>query len=104
MKPQAVSFTKLCLKGFKLNYLWNLLFQPTSSPSSLSFYRVNTTNGNTCILIRTDGLLSIQYRDKLNEDKEADVYLPDYPTLSGMMNRKFLWHGPKAYSIAQDIN
>lgn len=60
------------------------IFKPTSSPSSVSFYRVNTTNGNTCILIRTDGLLSIQYRDKLNEDKEADVYLPDNPTLSGM--------------------
>ncbi|XP_070503636.1 lysosome-associated membrane glycoprotein 5 [Chironomus tepperi] len=57
---------------------------PTSSPSSVSFYRVNTTSGNTCILIRTDGLLSIQYRDKLNEDKEADVYLPDNPTLSGV--------------------
>lgn len=30
-----------------------------------------------------DGLLSIQYRNKLNEDAEADVYLPDYPTLTG---------------------
>jgi hypothetical protein len=58
-------------------------FQPTLSPSSTSTYRVNASNGNTCILIQTDGLLSIQYRDKLNEDKEADVYLPDYPTLSG---------------------
>jgi hypothetical protein len=61
-----------------------LNFQPTSPPSSISFYRVNTTSGNTCILIRTDGLLSIQYRDKLNEDKEADVYLPDNPQLSGV--------------------
>lgn len=65
-------------------------FQPTSSPSSISFYRVNTTNGNTCILIRTDGLLSIQYRDKLNEDREADVYLPDNPTLSGMLNENLV--------------
>ncbi|CRL05660.1 CLUMA_CG018695, isoform A [Clunio marinus] len=57
---------------------------PTSPPSSTSTYRVNTTNGNTCILIRTDGLLSIQYRDKLNEDREADVYLPDNPGLKGI--------------------
>jgi hypothetical protein len=61
----------------------HLSFQ-TASPSSISFYRVNNTNGNTCIFIRTDGLLSIQYRDVLNEDREADIYLPDYPTLSGI--------------------
>lgn len=57
--------------------------QPTSPPSSSSTYRINATNGNTCILITTDGLLSIQYRDKMNEDKEADVYLPDNPGLDG---------------------
>lgn len=34
-------------------------------------YRINNTNGATCILIRTDALLSVQYRDKLGEDKEA---------------------------------
>lgn len=33
--------------------------------------------------MRTDGLLTIQYRNKLNEDMEADAYLPDYPELSG---------------------
>ena len=60
--------------------------QPTAPPSSISFYRVNTTNGNTCILIRTDGLLSIQYRSNLNEDKEADIYLPDNPQLSGIFS------------------
>lgn len=57
---------------------------PTLSPSSTSTYRVNSTSGSTCILIQTDGLLSIQYRDKLNEDKEADVYLPDNPGLTGV--------------------
>lgn len=59
--------------------------QPTLSPSSVSLYRVNTTNGNTCILIRTDGLLSIQYRNKLNEDSEADAYMPDNVGLSGKL-------------------
>lgn len=61
--------------------------QPTSPPSSSSTYRVNATNGNTCILIQTDGLLSIQYRDKLNEDREADIYLPDYPGLTGWLDK-----------------
>ncbi|CAO1345794.1 unnamed protein product [Diamesa tonsa] len=57
---------------------------PTPAPSSVSLYRLNSTDGKTCILIQTDGLLSIQYRDKLNEDKEADAYMPDNPGLTGM--------------------
>lgn len=59
--------------------------QATALPATSSVYRINGTNNDaaTCILIRTDGLLSIQYRDKLNEDKEADVFLPDAPELWG---------------------
>ena len=66
----------------------SFFFQPSLLPSSTSTYRVNATSGSTCILMQTDGILSIQYRDKLNEDKEADVYLPDYPTLSGLSLQK----------------
>ncbi|XP_055907302.1 lysosome-associated membrane glycoprotein 5 [Eupeodes corollae] len=54
-----------------------------SSASTTSLYRLNATNGITCILISTDGLISIKYRNKLNEDVEADLYLPDNPVLSG---------------------
>lgn len=42
---------------------------------------MNSTSGTTCILIQTDGLISIRYRNKLNEDAEADIYLPDAPEL-----------------------
>ncbi|XP_013104124.1 lysosome-associated membrane glycoprotein 5 [Stomoxys calcitrans] len=63
----------------------------TKSPSAssmnhdatTSIYRFNATNGITCILISVDGLISIKYRNKLNEDVEADLYLPDNPVLSG---------------------
>lgn len=67
-------------------------FQSTLSPSSSSSYRLNSTSGNTCILIQTDALLSIQYRDKeFHEDKEADIYLPDYPEIKGWESwRQFL--------------
>ena len=51
-------------------YIYLILLQPTSPPSTVSLYRINATSGGaTCILIQTDGLLSIQYRDKLNEDR-----------------------------------
>lgn len=33
--------------------------------------------------MQVDGLIGIRYRNKLNEDVEADLYLPDYPKLSG---------------------
>lgn len=56
----------------------------TQLPATSSVYRINGTNGATCILIRTDALLSIQYRDIYKHDQEADVFLPDYPELSGV--------------------
>lgn len=48
-----------------------------------SLYRINGTSGATCILIRTDALLSIKYFDIYNQHTEADVFLPDDPVLSG---------------------
>jgi len=33
--------------------------------------------------MQVDGLISIKYRNKLNEDVEADLYMPDDPQLSG---------------------
>lgn len=55
----------------------------TDSPSTVSIYRVNNTKGTTCILIRTDGILDIQYRTILNEDIVANTFLPDDVDLSG---------------------
>lgn len=51
--------------------------------TTTSIYRLNATNGITCILVSVDGLISIKYRNKLNEDVEADLYLPDEPKLTG---------------------
>lgn len=63
---------------------WVNLFQASSHhDASTSLYRFNATNGITCILMQVDGLIGIRYRNKLNEDVEADLYLPDYPKLSG---------------------
>ncbi|KAH8399534.1 hypothetical protein KR215_000039, partial [Drosophila sulfurigaster] len=63
----------------------------TKSPSAssqnhdaiTSLYRLNATNGITCILMQVDGLISVRYRNKLNEDVEGDLYMPDHPVLSG---------------------
>lgn len=52
-------------------------------PASSSIYRLNSTNGATCILIQTDGLLDIAYRTVTSEDVEANTFLPDDVKLSG---------------------
>uniref|UniRef100_T1GLS6 Uncharacterized protein n=1 Tax=Megaselia scalaris TaxID=36166 RepID=T1GLS6_MEGSC len=56
--------------------------KPKEQQSLTSLYRVNSTSGTTCILMQTDGLISIRYRNKLKEDAEADLYLPDSPEMS----------------------
>lgn len=55
----------------------------TDSPSTVSIYRVNSTKGTTCILIRTDGILDITYRTNQHEDVTANTFLPDDVDLSG---------------------
>lgn len=52
-----------------------LHYKGTSLPATLSTYRINNTNGATCILIRTDALLSVSYRDKLRQDKELGEFV-----------------------------
>ncbi|XP_026477469.1 uncharacterized protein LOC113383417 [Ctenocephalides felis] len=58
-------------------------YRPPPTPSTTSLYRVNNSNGITCILMKTDALISIQYRDKLGEDKEADSFVPDNAKVTG---------------------
>ncbi|XP_055376960.1 uncharacterized protein LOC129609107 [Condylostylus longicornis] len=74
------------LKGTKSPRLTKYTQSPTkSSPtlSTLSLYRINSTAGTTCVLIQTDALLTIRYRNKYGEDVEADTFIPDDPQLSG---------------------
>ncbi|KAJ6635169.1 Lysosome-associated membrane glycoprotein 5 [Pseudolycoriella hygida] len=72
--------------------------------ASLSTYRINNTNGATCILIRTDALLSISYRDTFGADRELNVYLPDHPQLSGTCEDDQSSITLKAYDIVVEID
>lgn len=49
----------------------------------MSLYRLNNTKGLTCILISTDGILDIKYRDVSGVDVVANTFLPDDVDLSG---------------------
>ncbi|XP_066586497.1 lysosome-associated membrane glycoprotein 5 [Prorops nasuta] len=59
--------------------------EPTTQKSSLSLpiYRVENSNGHTCILLQVDALINIQYRNKLGEDDEAGMYIPEDVKVTG---------------------
>ncbi|XP_058810744.1 uncharacterized protein LOC131675684 [Phymastichus coffea] len=61
--------------------------KPTTPPrrgtAELPLYRLNSSNGQACILLQVDALITIKYRTKLGEEKEADVYVPNGATVTG---------------------
>ncbi|XP_059480643.1 lysosome-associated membrane glycoprotein 5 [Neocloeon triangulifer] len=57
---------------------------PTAVPEGgTAIYRQYAKDGTVCTLIRTDGLLTFTYVDKIKEKTETDVYLPNEVTVSG---------------------
>ncbi|XP_015599678.1 uncharacterized protein LOC107269857 [Cephus cinctus] len=63
---------------------------PTTSPtmqrlpsSGDPLYRFNGSNGQACILLQVDAIITIKYRNKLGEEKDAPIYVPDDAIVSG---------------------
>ncbi|KAK0168503.1 hypothetical protein PV327_002294 [Microctonus hyperodae] len=46
-------------------------------------YRLNGLNGQACILLQVDALITVKYRNKLGEDQEANIYVPSDATVTG---------------------
>ncbi|XP_020292858.1 uncharacterized protein LOC109859239 [Pseudomyrmex gracilis] len=46
-------------------------------------YRLNSSNGQACILLQVDAMLNIKYRTKLNEEQEMSIYVPNEATVTG---------------------
>lgn len=55
---------------------------PTSSAEQ-PLYRVNSSNGQACILLQVDALITVKYRTKVGEEREADIYVPNDATVTG---------------------
>ncbi|KAG7201938.1 hypothetical protein KM043_004643 [Ampulex compressa] len=46
-------------------------------------YRLDGSNGQACILLQVDALITVKYRTKLGEDQEADIYVPNDALVTG---------------------
>ncbi|XP_022905217.1 lysosome-associated membrane glycoprotein 5 [Onthophagus taurus] len=73
---------------------------PATANSGISLYRVKS-NGATCILLKTDGLIEITYKSAIDEEK-GDTYMPDYPIIDGNCQEddasmRLSWNGYSLY-------
>ncbi|XP_043518920.1 uncharacterized protein LOC122533354 [Frieseomelitta varia] len=46
-------------------------------------YRLDGSNGQACILLQVDALITVKYRTKTGDDDEANIYVPTYATVTG---------------------
>ncbi|XP_054005706.1 uncharacterized protein LOC128890832 isoform X2 [Hylaeus anthracinus] len=49
-------------------------------------YRLDGSNGQACILLQVDALITVKYRTKLGEDRESSIYVPDNAIVTGNCN------------------
>ncbi|XP_017876118.1 uncharacterized protein LOC108622618 isoform X2 [Ceratina calcarata] len=46
-------------------------------------YRLDGSNGQACILLQVDALITVKYRTKVGEEQEANIYVPNDATVTG---------------------
>ncbi|XP_031846846.1 lysosome-associated membrane glycoprotein 5 [Nomia melanderi] len=67
-----------------------MLLESTTTHKSFStdqpLYRLDGSNGQACILLQVDALITVKYRTKLGEDQEANIYVPNDATVTGNCN------------------
>ncbi|XP_033328557.2 lysosome-associated membrane glycoprotein 5 isoform X2 [Megalopta genalis] len=54
--------------------------------SEQPLYRLDRSNGQACILLQVDALITVKYRTNLGEDGEASIYVPNDATVTGNCN------------------
>ncbi|XP_060823012.1 uncharacterized protein LOC132910885 [Bombus pascuorum] len=54
-----------------------------SSSVEQPLYRLDGNNGQACILLQVDALITVKYRTKKGEDDEANIYVPTDATVTG---------------------
>ncbi|XP_012282264.1 uncharacterized protein LOC105700712 [Orussus abietinus] len=52
-------------------------------PALRPVYRLNGSNGQACILLQVDAIITVMYRTKLGIDEKVDIYVPDEATVTG---------------------
>ncbi|XP_076669607.1 lysosome-associated membrane glycoprotein 5 [Andrena cerasifolii] len=77
----------LSVVNFELRSTMAMPSESTTTHRSLSteppLYRLDRSNGQACILLQVDALITVKYRTKLGEDQEANIYVPIDATVTG---------------------
>ncbi|XP_076244461.1 lysosome-associated membrane glycoprotein 5 [Calliopsis andreniformis] len=87
--PAFKSKQSLPVVNFELKSTTTMTVESTTTTTHRSFsteqplYRLDRSNGQACILLQVDALITVKYRTKLGEDQEANIYVPNDATVTG---------------------
>ncbi|XP_076279802.1 lysosome-associated membrane glycoprotein 5 isoform X1 [Lasioglossum baleicum] len=78
---------------FELTSTTTMLMETTTTThrsfsTEKPLYRLDRSNGQACILLQVDALISVKYRTSLGEDQVADIYVPNEATVTGNCNNE----------------
>ncbi|XP_008549599.1 lysosome-associated membrane glycoprotein 5 isoform X2 [Microplitis demolitor] len=56
---------------------------PRTFDGNEPLYRLDGSNGQACILLQVDALITVKFRTKLGDEQEANIYVPKDATVTG---------------------
>ncbi|XP_003708018.1 lysosome-associated membrane glycoprotein 5 isoform X2 [Megachile rotundata] len=90
--PAAKSKLPLPVDNFEVKSTTTMTTESTTTHRSFSteqpLYRLDGSNGQACILLQVDALITVKYRTKFGEDQEASIYVPNDATVTGNCNNE----------------
>ncbi|CAK9805576.1 Lysosome-associated membrane glycoprotein 5 [Anthophora quadrimaculata] len=90
--PVSKSRLPLPVVNFELKSTTTMTSESTTTHRSFSteqpLYRLDGSNGQACILLQVDALITVKYRTKFGEDQEANIYVPNDATVTGNCNNE----------------
>ncbi|KZC10907.1 Lysosome-associated membrane glycoprotein 5 [Dufourea novaeangliae] len=91
-QPLGPAFNDNDILNFELRSTSTMPSESTTKHKSFSteqpLYRLDGSNGQACILLQVDALITVKYRTKLGEDQEASIYVPNDATVTGNCNNE----------------
>ncbi|XP_046144515.1 uncharacterized protein LOC114879091 isoform X1 [Osmia bicornis bicornis] len=85
--PGPKSKLPLSVDNFEMKSTTTMTSETTTTHRSFSteqpLYRLDGSNGQACILLQVDALITVKYKTTLGEDQEASIYVPNDATVTG---------------------
>lgn len=73
--------------NFELKTTTTMSLESSTTHRSFSteqpLYRLDRSNGQACILLQVDALITVKYRTKFGDDEEVSIYVPNDATVTG---------------------